>query len=825
MKNISWLSIFKRESAAYFNAPVATIFLLIFSSLLGGLFMTTFFLVNKAEMTFFFEILPWLLCIFMPAITMRAWAEDRRGNTLELLLTFPMKTTSLVIGKYFAALFFYFTALLATFLIPTMVFTLGTPDLGQIAAAYFGAFCLGSFFLGIGFFISGFCRDQIVAFVITLVACLGLHLLGQEVVAATLDGWIQGLGTWLRLAFSAEVHYSAFSRGVIDLRNLVFFFSGSFLLLMLNAFWMDGRSRRGVLAIFLGGCVFCFGIFIFLNGVLSNVSIRSDWTEGKIYTMADASRKILKKLQAPATVKLYISPREKMPTAFKTFERDLVSKLDELRIASAGKLKFEVIHMDASNITDAKDAEKTAEGQVTKKGIYPFQVQSVEADQMDVKLIYAAMTLSYLEKPEDIIPQIYPTDLSSFEYKLISKIYKMTFEKYPKIALIAPYEEKMMDPNTAAVLAQLTGGKMPELQRDDQYQILEKILEHESYPFERIDLSEKQPLTNDYTAAFILEPKMLSDRQKYEINQFLRQGGSVFMAVQNYGFNYIPEGREIRLDPKMDHPQVNDLLSSWGLEVSENLLLDENSEAVTIGRGGIFDASIPVKLPLQVMIPPQGINDKVPMMSDVGSLFYLWGNAIHKTQSVPSSLTYTSLFSSSRFSHEIALPQGNSLTATYLKTTPPLVRGPFELGVMAEGVFPDAFEGKAVPVWGSGPQPLAPSVEKAKDAPAALAAKSAKLILVGAASMFQNNLIKGGGHYHLFMNVIDTLTFGEDLLGIRAKNAADRTMPKVSVNEKRVWRILVTFFMPLLLVILSLCRLFISARTKQKYLQSLKASH
>ncbi len=824
MKSCSWLAVFKRETAAYFDSSVATIFLLIFSALAGGLFMTTFFLVNQAEMRFFFDLLPWLLCIFLSAVTMRAWAEDRRGNTLELLLTFPMKTSSLVAGKFFAALFFYVIALATTFLIPVMLFTLGSPDLGQMAAAYAGALCLGAFFLAGGFFISGFCRDQIVAFVITLLFCLGLYLFGQDIVAETLDGWISGFGTWLRTAFGVEPHYAVFTRGITDLRDVVFFLSGAFLLLMLNAFWMDSRSRRGSKAVFITASVMCLGIFIFLNGALSGVSCRLDWSEGKIYTMAESSRKILKKLQAPAVIKLYISPRDKMPTAFKTFERDLVSKLDELRLAAGGKLKYEVIHMEASNALDSKQAENTAEAQITKKGVYPFQVQSIESDQVEVKLIYAAMTISYLEKPEDIIPQIYPGDMASLEYKLVSKIYKMTFAQYPKIALVAPYEEKAINPETAALLAQLTGGKSQELQRDDQYEVLERILTYEGYPFDRITISEKQPLTNNYTALFLIEPRLLSDRQKYEINQFIRKGGSVFMAVQNYGFNYVPEGSSLHIEPKMDRPQVNDLLSAWGLSVSENLLLDESNETVSVSGGGIFDVTIPVKLPVQIMVPPQGFNSKAKMMAHPESLFYLWGTALHQSKKAVSALTYTPLFFSSELSQEIALPQGRDFSPADLKSATAIDKGPFPLGMLAEGVFPDAFNGKPVPAWEeSTDSKSAAAPKKPENAGETFEAKPGKLIIVGSSTMFQNNLIKGGGHYHFIMNMLDSLTFGEDLVGIRAKHMVDRTMTRISRGEKQVWRLLTTFFVPLILIILSVYRLFAAARVKQKYLKTLTA--
>ncbi|HCM43294.1 MAG TPA: hypothetical protein DIS66_08310 [Candidatus Omnitrophica bacterium] len=821
MKSSGWQAIFRRETTAYFGSPVATIFLMIFSGLSGGLFMTAFFLINQADMRAFFDLLPWLLSIFLAALTMRGWAEDRRGNTLELLLTFPMNTAELVAGKFLAALLFYGVALCSTFLIPVMLFTLGVPDLTQIACSYLGAFFLGAFFIAGGLFISGFCRDQIVAFVLTLLFCLGLYLLGQNIVAETLDGWIAGFGTALRAALGAEPHYAVFVRGVIDFRSVLFFISGAGLLLLLNAFWMDTRARKKAVPFFLGACVFCFGIFIFLNSALRPISLRADLTDGKIYTLADSSVKILKKLAGPALIKLYLSPSDKMPTAFKSLERDLISKLDELKLASGGKVKYEVVHMEASNALDSEQAENTAEGQVTKKGVYPFQVQSVESDQVELKLIYSAMTISYLEKPEDIIPQIYPGDLGGLEYKLISKLYKMTFEKYPKIAFVAPMEERAMNSETAALLAQLMGGEMPELQKEDHYEVLARVLQYEGYPFDRIALSEAQPLTQEYSALFLIEPRLLSARQKYEVNRYLRGGGSVFMAVQNQEYTYVPEGRQIKIEPKLKNPQVNDLLSHWGLSVSDSMLLDENHETVSIGAGGPFDVSIPLKLPIHVLVPPQGIHSNVSMMDEVGSLFYLWGSAVEKLANFPAELTYRPLFSSSAQSHLSALPETAQISFAELREAKVLKTGPFDLGVMVEGVFPDAFAGKLVPKWSE--DESAGSETKPEELEKSGEAKPGKLILTGAATLLQNNLMRGSGHYHLAMNVLDTLTFGDDLIGVRAKRMVDRAMPKISRQEKLVWRLLVTFFVPLILAVLSLYRFVAASREKQRYLKSLLA--
>jgi ABC-2 type transport system permease protein len=169
MKNIK--NIFNREFAAYFNAPIAYIFIIVFLAVNSGLFMTSFFLAGTADMRGFFSLLPIALIIFIPAISMRLWAEDARGGTLALLHSFPIKSSQLVLGKFFASFVFYLLALAGTLIIPIMIIFLGNPDLGPIIGGYFGAALLGAFFLSVGIFISSLFKDQIIAFILSMVAC------------------------------------------------------------------------------------------------------------------------------------------------------------------------------------------------------------------------------------------------------------------------------------------------------------------------------------------------------------------------------------------------------------------------------------------------------------------------------------------------------------------------------------------------------------------------------------------------------------------------------------------------------------------------------
>ncbi|HPW64766.1 MAG TPA: ABC transporter permease subunit, partial [Candidatus Omnitrophota bacterium] len=235
--------VFGKEMAAYFNSAIAYIFLFVFALLNCGLFMTQFFMMGRADMRSFFYGLPVLLCVFLPAVSMRLWSEEKRGNTQELLLTFPLATNELVLGKFLASFCFYLIALASTASIPVMLVVLGQPDLGAILGGYLGAAVLGAFFLAAGILVSGFCRDQITAFILSMMLCFALYLIGTDFAATSLDGWVAGLGSFLRRTLGAADHFTTFSKGVVDNRGLAYFAVGTAVCLILNGFWIEGRMR------------------------------------------------------------------------------------------------------------------------------------------------------------------------------------------------------------------------------------------------------------------------------------------------------------------------------------------------------------------------------------------------------------------------------------------------------------------------------------------------------------------------------------------------------------------------------------------------------
>lgn len=235
--------IFKREFNAYFNSPIAYVFSIIFIVLNCGLYMFHFFFFGNADMRDFFSTLPIVLAlIFIPAISMRLWSEEKKLGTIELLLTLPMKVEHIVLGKYFASLVFYLIALAGTLTIPIVLLFLGNPDFGPIIGGYFGAILLGAFFLAVGIFISAFFNDQIISLIITSLACGFLALIGWSYVPMVIDGWIPGLGEFLYSYVGVTRHFNDIERGVIDIRSIVYFVSLTALFLYLNIKYLDGRK-------------------------------------------------------------------------------------------------------------------------------------------------------------------------------------------------------------------------------------------------------------------------------------------------------------------------------------------------------------------------------------------------------------------------------------------------------------------------------------------------------------------------------------------------------------------------------------------------------
>ena len=220
-------TIAKRELIGYFDSPVAYVFIVIYL-LLAGFFTFTFgafFDRGEAALGAFFMWLPWLFLFLVPAVGMRLWSEERRSGTIELLLTFPVSAWQAILGKFLASWLFIAIAMALTFPVWLTVNWLGDPDNGVIFAGYIGSLLLAGAYLAVSCMTSAITRNQVVSFILSVVICLALVLVGFPPVTDLLTRWaapwfVEGVA-----AFSVLTHFDGFQKGVLDSRDLVFFVS------------------------------------------------------------------------------------------------------------------------------------------------------------------------------------------------------------------------------------------------------------------------------------------------------------------------------------------------------------------------------------------------------------------------------------------------------------------------------------------------------------------------------------------------------------------------------------------------------------------------
>lgn len=220
-------AVMKRELGGYFTSPIAYVFLVIFLLLTGFFTFTVgnFFERGEASLVSFFTWHPWLYLFLVPAVGMRLWSEERRLGTLELLLTLPITTWQAIVGKFLASWVFLGIALALTFPVIITVNWLGDPDNGVIFAGYLGSFLLAGAYLAISCMTSAMTRNQVISFILSVLICLFLILAGYTPVTDLLTRVANPIVVQVIAAFSVMTHFEGFQRGVIDMRDVIYFVS------------------------------------------------------------------------------------------------------------------------------------------------------------------------------------------------------------------------------------------------------------------------------------------------------------------------------------------------------------------------------------------------------------------------------------------------------------------------------------------------------------------------------------------------------------------------------------------------------------------------
>lgn len=231
-------TIARKEFRSYFQSPIAYIFITVFLALTHFFFFRGFFVIGQSTLREFFSLIPLVFLLFVPAVTMRLWAEERKLGTMELLLTFPVKDWEVVLGKFLASFGFLAAALACTLPLAVTVAILGNPDDGAIVGGYLGCLLLGGTYLALGLWISALTSNQIIAFILTAAACFFLYIIGEPVVMSSVPDALAAFVAQLSVGY----HFDSIGRGVLDSRDLLYYLSIIAFFLFLNIRSIESRK-------------------------------------------------------------------------------------------------------------------------------------------------------------------------------------------------------------------------------------------------------------------------------------------------------------------------------------------------------------------------------------------------------------------------------------------------------------------------------------------------------------------------------------------------------------------------------------------------------
>ncbi len=526
-----WI-IARRDLRALFDLPTGYILLVVFIVVNDFMFFRQAYLFRVASLRAMLELLPWMFLFFVPAVTMRALADEVRSGTLEVVLAQPITELQLLLGKFLGQLLFVWAALALTFPIPIGLSLGADLHSGVIVAQYVGAALLAAAFTAVGVWTSSLTDNQITAFIIGIAVMFVLVMIGLSPV---LDGLPPALSA-IAARLGVLSHFRDMARGVIDLRDAIYFITlcAAFLSLAYAALMRGRLSHVGqeLKRLRTATALIVVGLVV-VNLFGRHIRGRLDLTPGRAYTLSRATRDVVGDLADIVTLKLFVS--NELPPEISLLRRDLDDLLRDYRGAGNGMLR--VIVQDPA---DSPEIQEEAQ----RLGVPPVQFNVVGESQFTVRDGYLGLAIQYADQSETI-PFIQRTD--DLEYRLSSFIRGMTLEDKPTVALYTAAAQQQT-PRTFNVFRQE----------------LEKI-----YNVNTLNLpAEGQPGDSVDVLVLIGAPATVEAEQADRFRAFFDRGGSAFIMADGM---QLPGQQEFVMAQDV---LWNGFLEPFGVAIASNMVYD-----------------------------------------------------------------------------------------------------------------------------------------------------------------------------------------------------------------------------------------------------------
>ncbi|MEG1718286.1 MAG: gliding motility-associated ABC transporter substrate-binding protein GldG [Bacteroidales bacterium] len=647
-------SLLKKEVRLFFSTPVAYLVLFLFftvNSLMLFVLPTRFNLFDYgyASLDAFFSWAPLAFLFFIPAICMRSFAEERKTGTMEVLLTRPLTDFQIVSAKYLACLLLLVVALLPTFFYVYTVSDLASPkgniDMAAFWGAYLGLLLLGAAFVSLCLFMSNITDNQIIAFALSVVFCAFSYLGFESISHLGIGG---DLGLFLS-AWGIESHYTSLSRGVIDLRDILYYVSFIALFILLNVMVLQKRNTikwKGILIILL--------IIGSVNLLASFFSLRLDLTSDKRYTLMPVTKEILKEGKQPIYIKIYLTGD--LPAGFKRLEKSVRETLDEFRIYQP-QIRYQFIDIYA--IEDEKTRLALMQ-ELMEKGMQPTQLEVKTKEGLSRRLIFPSaevradgkfIPISLLsEQLGRSAEETLNASVENVELHFITAIQSLLENRRKSVAFLNGngewgYEQIASFGNDLSLFYHTVG--TPLIQNP------ESVLRRDSI---------KKEWEPKYDLLIIAHPtQRFEEAQKYILDQYVMRGGRILWLIDPSSASIDSLRAKESSLALLYSLNLENLFFRYGFRIQNNIVLDKNaclSPVITslMGNQPIIEFMPNVYMPL---ITPteekasQKAEEVHPILKEIGPLQTEFVAGI---DTIENDLKKTCLLQTSLYSKKIPLP-------------------------------------------------------------------------------------------------------------------------------------------------------------------------
>ena len=600
----------KKDVKSYFDQPTAYILIVPFVAVLAYVYFSQALLTAEASLRPMFTVdfqidspsLPWLLAIFVPAATMRLLAEENRDGTMELLLTHPIRGWIVLLSKFLAGFIFVGFAILATVGIPIAVTTAGNLDIGAAVGQYVSSLFLAAAFVSIGLFTSSLTRNQIVAFILGLSFTMILMVMGLDIVAITLP---QRMASLLQ-DLSPVTHFSSIARGVIHLRDVLYFVALISTFMVATFLVVRGRTLSHASTQYRNlqlGTVGLIVVSLLVGWSGNSIGGRIDLTQDRLFTLSPATAEILEGLDDILTLELFESREPPVQVAITA--RDVGDFLEDFAAGSGGDVKL-VRRFPADDEDEARKAQLA--------GVPPVQFNVQSQGELQIKTGYLGLAMTYVDKRQ-VIP--YVTSFDGFEYQLASIANRMLEEDKKTVAFLTGHGE-----------AGPSAG----------YRTFAGLL-LDSYRVRELDTTEDPDIDlSDVDVLIVGGPtNSIPDETANAIRQYLIGGGKAMVMVNSVVID------QSRLIASRNRNSFGYLPEEFGIIVEDDLVFDLQSNETLSFNTGVGSVFLPY--PFWMRVP---VTD-TKVAGNVGSILLPWASSVGIAESERGRVEVVPLLETTEF--------------------------------------------------------------------------------------------------------------------------------------------------------------------------------